>query len=85
MSHHFNEIKLFELNTGFKVKIFSIDTETNLPTQDAIDLIVEILNTQQYPRGIVDALEVFTGVAKVEVYDANNQLILSSFRDIENN
>lgn len=85
MSNHFVQIQNLTLNTGFVVKIYSIEGDSNLPTQDAIDLILDILNAQQYPRGIVDALEVFTGVAKIEVYDSNNQLLLSSFRDLENN
>ena len=45
--------------------------------------IVEQLNLQTYPRGIVEIIETFGNISKIEIYDLNNNLVLSSEYGIE--
>lgn len=64
-------MELITLN-NYLVKIYS---------NKSIDIgyMLDSLNNQKYPRGIVESLENVAGVFKIEVYDKeSNELLLSS-------
>lgn len=44
---------------------------------------INVLNTQLYPRGIVEQFETIGNLARIQIYDLNNNLILSSEYAIE--
>jgi len=50
---------------------FDLDLLTN-------ELFINKLNTQEYPRGIVEQLELVGDLTKIQIYDINNNLVLSS-------
>jgi hypothetical protein len=51
-----------------------VDTNNN----KKFDYAIPILNTQKYPRGIMEILEVIEGVSKIEIYDKNSSELLLS-------
>ncbi|NDD84774.1 hypothetical protein EBZ38_10980 [bacterium] len=50
---------------------FDLDLLTN-------ELFINKLNTEEYPRGIVEQLEFVGNLTKIQIYDINHNLMLSS-------
>jgi len=70
---------------GYKEKAMELITLNNyfvkIYSNKSIDIgyMLDSLNNQKYPRGIVESLENVDGVFKIEVYDKeSNELLLSS-------
>jgi hypothetical protein len=65
---------------NFIVKIYCINN-TDLPynlIEDFIQPIMDKINKEAYPRGIVERLESMPEFKKIEVYDKENNLLLDS-------
>lgn len=44
----------------------------------SIDALIDVLNTKEFPRGVVETLENLAGIAKIEVSDYDNNILLNS-------
>lgn len=64
--------------SNFIVNIYSLGSSTYVVDADTINGLTDILNTKQYPREIVETLESLNGIAKIEVLDYDNNLLLNS-------
>lgn len=47
------------------------------------EIFINQLNNQEYPRNIVEQLETIGNLNKIQIYDTNNNLILSSEYAVE--
>lgn len=68
-----------DLNS-FIAKIYC-DNNGSLPSnliEDFINPILDKLNKEEYPRGIVERLESMPEFKKIEIYDKENNLLLDS-------
>jgi hypothetical protein len=63
----------------YNVKIYGLESQSNnWLTQKEIDTLYNELNIQEYPKGIVEILEVKPGIIKIEVYSKSGDLLVSS-------
>lgn len=77
MSNHFILYHTINLS-AFIVKIYTLDSSANTIDYDYLNSLTNILNKEKYPRGILEQLESINEIAKVEIFDYNNNLILNS-------
>jgi hypothetical protein len=76
-----NELSLIQTISLDKyiVKIYSINTATANDIAEAnMSYMQNDLNSQEYPKEIVDLLEKFDEFTRIEVYDKDNNLLISS-------
>lgn len=76
-----NELSLIEtiLLDKYIVKIYSINTAVATDvTSGNLESMHNDLNSQNYPKEVVDLLEKFDEFTKIEVYDKDNNLLVSS-------
>lgn len=66
-----NYVVSLYINDLFDINILSNET------------FINELNSQPYPRGIVEQLENIGNLVRIQIYDLNNNLILSSEYAIE--
>jgi len=82
---HFELFHTLNLS-NFVVNIYNLDPHTSTSStsdpgtidKDAIDALTDVLNTKQFPREIVEALENLQGVFKIEVSDYEGNILLNS-------
>jgi hypothetical protein len=72
---HLHVAKTFE-TTKFIVEIYSDDHDINI--DKILKPFMDIVNIQEYPRGIIETLLPLTGVHMIRVFDKNNILILAA-------
>lgn len=63
---------------NFAVKLYGISDSPNI-IDDLLEPIMQDLNQQAYPRGIVEKLQTITNVVQIEVYNNQGSLLLNSF------
>lgn len=64
---------------NFTVNIYMINNKVlSSISTDAIDALTDILNTKEYPREIVETLESFSEISKIEVLDYEGNMLLNS-------
>lgn len=83
-----NNFELFHtINlSNFLVKLYCADHTTSVSSTssksvidiNAIDELKDSLNSQTFPRHIVEMLENIEGITKIEVLDHNNKILLTS-------
>jgi len=70
---HLHIAKIFE-TPKFIVEIYVHDHEINI--DQILNPFIDIINIQEYPRGIIEAILPLAGVHMIRVFDKNNTLIL---------
>lgn len=60
------------------VNLYSLGSSTYVVDPDTVNALTDTLNTKQYPREIVEALEGLSGIAKIEILDYDNNVLLNS-------
>lgn len=84
MSHHYLQISELVLSR-YIVRVYGFENNPNNASEAAIANLTGILDSQAYPRGIVENLETLPGISKIEILDSNtNTLLLTSFTPVEN-
>jgi hypothetical protein len=77
MSSHFNLLHELVLN-NYNIFLYTLDTTTDyIHIEDLNNLSAE-LNTKQYTKDIIELLRPLKGIAKVAIFDKNNNLLTSS-------
>lgn len=67
--------------TNYVIKLYVNDIfDTNILSNE---FFINELNSKIYPRGIVEQLETIGNLVRIQIYDLNNNLILSSEYAIE--
>lgn len=67
--------------TNYVIKLYVNDLfDTNILSNESF---INELNSKIYPRGIVEQLETIGNLVRIQIYDLNNNLILSSEYAIE--
>jgi hypothetical protein len=69
-------ISTIELN-NFLVQVYKLKSNKEL-SKHSFDNIISNLNSKLYPRNILEVLEAIEGIGKIEIFDKNNNLLLSS-------
>lgn len=78
-------IKEYNLDK-FNVSVYTTTEESTVVSSETLDSLTLNLNNETYPRGIVETLEVLTGVKRVVVSDKlNNVLVISTNGLLESN
>lgn len=63
---------------NFAVKLYGVSDSSNI-IDDLLEPIMQDLNQQAYPRGIVEKLQTITNIVQIEVYNSQGSLLLNSF------
>jgi hypothetical protein len=75
MSSHIHLTNTFNTD-NFIVKVYS--SQHDVEFSSVIDALFNDLNSQQYPRGIIELLLAIDGVNMIRVFDKQDNLILTS-------
>lgn len=83
MSSNVNLVSILTLDR-FVVNVYEAANSANSLDPNVLSSTTEVLNSKEYPRGIVETLEIIEGVVKIEVFDKeSNTLLLSSSLSLE--
>jgi len=76
-------IKEYNLDK-FKVKVEKALNDTNVISLEVLDSLTTKLNDEVYPRGIVETLEILDGVKRITVSDHENNTLIISTNELDN-
>jgi hypothetical protein len=62
----------------FIVKLYKLNTENNSLDLSSLESMVSVLNTKEYPRGIIDELSSNPIITQIEIFDTNDNLLIRS-------